>query len=91
VRNMNINKDDFDAMRKMIDSWSLKPTKILMHPETWKRFLSMDLIDLYVDLLEKGRKVGSCKEVAPNEYEIRIAQEQSGVLYGVYRFKPGNQ
>jgi len=85
---MNINKDDFKSLFEQVNNWPLKPNKILMHPRTYEQLFCMGLIDLYVDILKMGGKVVSCKEVAPNEYEIRIDPLS---LYRVYRLKPRDQ
>lgn len=84
---MNLNKDDFDALRKQIDGWTMKPTKILMHSSVWKCLILMDLIDLYVSILKHGCKVESCKEIRPNEYEIYIDSKWGGT----FTLKPRGQ
>lgn len=75
-----MNKNDFEDLRKQISSWSLKPARLIMHPETWDSFLAMDIIDLYVAILKYGCKVDSCKEVRPNVYEISIDSKWGGTF-----------
>ncbi len=83
-----MNKQDFDFLHKQINNWNIKPSVIHMHPDLWSYMVRLNIIELYVAILKRAVMVDSCKEIAPNEYEVRTKKELPSSAAGVYNLSP---
>ena len=50
-------KEDVMEIKRQVEQWGIKPTKILMDQKTWEAIVNFPLIQLYRMILEEGFRV----------------------------------
>ena len=71
-----INKKDMEELKKQIESWSIKPSTMLMNKATYRDLFGSEINRLYKCILQYGYKIATYHERGQGGMTIYLEHDQ---------------